>query len=96
MDDLDRRLSVVASALSTDAREAVRTARQLGFAGIQFDANSASLDLTALSATGRREFRHVLSASNLQLIGLRLDLGPKGFGPGAQIDRLLEQLERTM
>jgi len=96
MDDLNQRLSVVASALSTDARVAAHAARTLGFAGIQFDATSAALDLTTLSGTGRREFRHVLSSFNLQLVGLRFELGPRGFGPASNVERVLEQLERTL
>src|SRR5688572_6476171 len=89
-------LGVVASTFSTDAREAARAARTAGFNGLQFDAFSPSLDLTALSQTGRREFRHVLSGNDQQLIGLRVDVGPKGFGPGADIDRLLRQFEKVM
>jgi sugar phosphate isomerase/epimerase len=89
-------IAVVAATFSTDAREAARTARAAGFDGLQFDAFSPSLDLTALSQTGRREFRHVLSGNDQQLIGLRVDVGPKGFGPGADIDRLLGQFDKVM
>src|SRR5688572_22975330 len=77
------RLSVVAHALSPDPRVAPRLAREYGFAGLLFDAVAPALDLTSLSATGRREFRSVVAGQNQELVGLRIDLGGKGFGPGA-------------
>ena len=89
-------LGVVAATFSTNAREAARAARSAGFEGLQFDAFTAALDLTELSQTGRREFRHVLASSDQQLIGLRVDVGPKGFGLSADVDRLLQQFEKVM
>lgn len=91
-----RKFSVVAAALTTDPRQAPTLARQLGFNGLLFDAFSAELDLPSLSVTGRREFRHVLSAQDRQLVGLRVDLGAKGFGPGADVDRLLAQFDDVL
>jgi sugar phosphate isomerase/epimerase len=96
MFDHPRKFAVNASVLSTDARQAVLLARQLGFSGLLFDAYSSSLNLPDLSATGRREFRHVLSAQDRQAVGLRVDLGIKGFGPGADVDLLLSQLRKVM
>src|SRR3954471_18201075 len=93
---LRSKLAVVGSALDVDPRAAVRWARQLHLAGILFDAYSPSLSFPDLSQTGRREFRHVLSSEEIQLVGLRADLGPKGFGPGADVDRLLHRLDRAM
>ena len=89
-------LGVVAAALSPDPREAVGLSRQLGFAGLQFDGRSSSLDLAQLSASGRREFRRILASQNQQLIGLRTDAGPSGFTPGADVDRALAHVERLM
>ena len=89
-------LAVVAATYSSDVREAARAARGAGFTGVQLDAFSSSLDVTALSQTGRRELRHVLSSNDQQLVGVRVDVGPKGFGPGADVDRLLRQFERVM
>jgi sugar phosphate isomerase/epimerase len=86
-------LAVVASALSSDPREAARLARVDDFRGLQFDAFSSAINLTELSQTGRREFRQVLSSNDQQLVGLRVDVGPKGFGVGADIDRLLSRFE---
>jgi len=68
----------------------------MGFAGLQFDASSGLLDLTGLSASGRREFRNVLSSHDQQLAGLRYDLGARGFGPGADVDQRLSRLGTTM
>ena len=93
---MTRKYAVVAAALTTDPREAPTIARTLGFDGLLFDAFSADLDIPSLSATGLREFRHVLSAQDRQLVGLRVDLGAKGFGPGADVDRLLSQFDRVL
>ncbi len=90
------KMGVVAEALAPDAREAAEAARLAGFAGVQFQAFSPQLNLTELSQTGRREFRRILTSHNQQLIGLRVDVGPKGFGPGADVDRLLSQFVRVM
>jgi hypothetical protein len=96
MPDQPLSYAVNASALSTDPREATLRARQLGFAGLLFDAYGTGLTITDLSATGRRDFRHMLSAQDRQLVGFRVDLGVKGFGPGADVDRLLSQLDQVM
>src|SRR4051794_6804515 len=90
------KLGVAAAALSTDPRQAAQTARQLGFTGVAFGVVAHGLDLTELSSSGRREFRHVLSNANQDLIGLFAELGPKGFGPGADLDRLLARLDRIL
>jgi sugar phosphate isomerase/epimerase len=90
------RLSIQAIALSDDPREAVRLAREYHFEGLLFDAFSPMLNIPDLSATGRREFRHVLAGHNRQLVGLRAQTGKAGLGRDADIDRLLHQFERTM
>jgi sugar phosphate isomerase/epimerase len=90
-------VGVVAAALAGgDVRQAAPASRRAGFRGLQFDAHSRGLDLTQLSQSGRREFRHVLSSSDQQLIGLRVDAGAKGFGPGADIDQLLSRFAMVM
>jgi sugar phosphate isomerase/epimerase len=89
-------LAVVASAVDPDPRVAPAAARRLGFNGLQFDAVSTGIDLTALSQTGRREFRHVLAAQDQQLVSLRVDLGARGLGPGADVDRTIERLDVIM
>ena len=54
------------------------------------------LDLTQLSQSGRRELRSVLGSSDLDLASLRLDLGAKGLGPGADIDAALDRIEKVL
>src|SRR5579872_5318262 len=90
------KLSVVSAAYSDDPRQAATRASAGGFAGMQFEAISPSLDLTTLANTGRREFRHLIESKGLQLVGLRAGLGPKGFSIGADIDRLMSRLDSAM
>ena len=96
MNPQDLKLAVVAAALSTDARQAPRVARTLGFDGLLFDAYGATLSLPDLSQSGRREFRHVLAAESRALVGLRADLGPKGLTVGVDVDRILSLLTKAM
>jgi sugar phosphate isomerase/epimerase len=91
-----RKYAIIAAALTTDPRQAPTIASKLGFEGLLFDAFSTEFDITHLSVTGRREFRHMLSAQDRQLVGLRVDLGAKGFGPGADVDRLLAQFDSVL
>jgi sugar phosphate isomerase/epimerase len=90
------KLSVTASSLGDDIRQAPRLSRTLGFAGILFDAISPALNLTEFSASARREFLNLLSAQDQRLVGLQIDLGNKGLAPGADVDRALARLNRTM
>jgi sugar phosphate isomerase/epimerase len=80
--------------LSNDARDAADAARQAGFNGLQFDAVTASLDLTTLSITGRREFRHMLAQQDQVLCGLSASAG--SFLPGGDLDKLLWRLDRIL
>ena len=41
-------------------------------------------------------FLHVLAAQDQRLIGLRVDMGPKGFGPGADVDRVILDTARRV
>jgi hypothetical protein len=77
-------------------REAARIARELGFEGLLLDAYSSSLNVPELSATGRRELRHVLATQNQQLVGLRASAGPKGLGRGGDPDRVIAHVDRAM
>lgn len=90
------KLAVVAGALSADARTAPTLARKAGFTGLQCEARTAALDIPELSGTGLREFVRLLSAQDQQLVGLRMDLGTRGLGPGADIDHQLARLTRVM
>ena len=90
------RIAVAASALGDDPRQTPRQAHQLGFQGLQFDAYTASLEIPTLSGSGRREFRLMLSSADQQLAGFRADLGPKGLGLGADVDRILSRLDSAL
>src|SRR5579863_8021316 len=90
------RLGVVASGLSADPREAARISHQIGANGLQFESQSPAVDLMELTASGRREFLRVLASQDQQLIGLRADVGPAGFGPEADVDRAIARIERVM
>ena len=90
------KLSVVASALGSDPRKCASLSRQAGFAGLLFDAYGPSLRMPDLSMTGRREFLRVLAGENQQLAGLAGDIGSKGFGLGADVDRLISGLDGAM
>ncbi|HEV2295583.1 MAG TPA: TIM barrel protein [Tepidisphaeraceae bacterium] len=96
MDLAKLKVGILAAALTTDARQAPRLARQLGFDGLLFDAYAPALSLPDLSQSGRREFRHLLGAESRQLVGLRADLGPKGLMIGVDVDRVLSRLEKAM
>src|SRR3712207_6273707 len=87
---------VVAAALTDDVRESGRAARVAGFDGVLFEAVSPALDVPALSATGRREFRRTLSSQDRALVGLRADLGKRGLAPGADVDQVLARMDRVM
>ena len=51
------------------------------------DVTYGGVDLTELSGTGLRDVRQLLAAHEQRLVAISADLGPKGFGPGADIDR---------
>jgi len=80
--------------LDDDLREAALSARNLGFAALQLDVRIGELDLTLLSQSGRREVRSVLRSRDLDLAGVRFDLGAKGFGPGVDVDAALDRIEK--
>jgi sugar phosphate isomerase/epimerase len=90
------RPAVVAAALSEDFRTAVKLARTAGFAAIQMGPRLGGLDLLTLSQSGKRELRSILRADALEMVGLRLDLGGKGLGPGADVDAALDGIEGVL
>jgi sugar phosphate isomerase/epimerase len=89
-------ISVTSSALTSDPRVAPRLAREAGFGGLIYPALNSSLALPDLSATGKREFRHLLSAQQQQLVAIQFDLGSKGFGTGVDVDHLIVQFRRVL
>ncbi len=90
------KIAVTAASLSADPRQAAAAARKIGIRGVLFDAVSPAFSVPELSQTGRREFRHMLSASECELVGLRVDLGPKGLSPKSDVDQQLRQIDRAM
>jgi len=91
-----KRIAVIDSALGTDARQVAALARSMGFGGLLFNVTSPALCIPDLSQTGRREFRHLLAGQDLRLAGLAMSLGADGFGPRADVDRLIHQLDRAL
>jgi hypothetical protein len=89
-------LAVAASALTDDPRLAAGLSHGLGFQGLLFDAFSASFNIPDLTGSGRREFSRLLSSQNQQLVGLRGELGPRGLGPGADVDRILSKFDQLL
>src|SRR5687768_5925199 len=89
-------IGIVAAALSNDPREAARLSRGEGFNGVQLETYSAALDLTELSGSGKRDFRNMLAGQDQQLASLRAEIGPRGIGPGADVDRALSRIERSL
>ncbi len=87
---------MLAAALSGDIREAARLARVNEFAGLLVEAYGSALNVPDLSGSGRREVRQILASHEQELVGLRVDLGPKGFGLGADVDREMSRIERAM
>ncbi|HEX8341922.1 MAG TPA: TIM barrel protein [Tepidisphaeraceae bacterium] len=88
--------SVPAHCIHADLREAIPTARSLGFAGVEFDVGATTLDLSALSTSGRRELRHLVQSHGAQLTALRGDAGPAGLGPSADVDRVLDRADQLL
>jgi sugar phosphate isomerase/epimerase len=90
------RLAVVAAAFSDDFREALKLAQAAGFGALQFEPRIGNLDLTTVSQSARRELRSILRAADLDIVGLRFDMGNKGLGPGADIDAALDRIEKVL
>lgn len=96
MKSFSNQLGVVASALTSDLRQAPRLARQLGFSGLLVDASSRNLNLSDLSSTGRRELIHLFSNDDQKLIGLQLELGGRGLAPGSDVDGAIWRIDRAL
>jgi sugar phosphate isomerase/epimerase len=91
-----RPLAIVAAAIGDDLRAAAGSARSLGFSALQLDIRLGELDLTRLSQSGRREVLAILRSRDLELAGLRFDLGAKGLAVGADIDAALDRFEKVL
>ncbi len=96
MGEFDWKIGAVAGAIHEDPRQAAATARRAGLRGLLFDSRSSGLDVLSLDRSGRREFLGVLRGVDLELIGLRLDLGREALGRARDLDRMLRQVERVL
>src|SRR5437764_10562349 len=63
------KIGIQLESLGLPLRRALAEAARLGVSGVQVDA-AGELSPTALSQTGRREFRHLLRGYNLELTAL--------------------------
>src|ERR1700722_17488141 len=86
-------IAIISTAWDSDLRATAKRARAEGFSAIQLEARSPQLEIAALSASGRREVRQILSGLSLQIVGLRISLPGKGLGPRADIDAILAMLD---
>ncbi|MGD0389193.1 MAG: TIM barrel protein [Tepidisphaeraceae bacterium] len=89
-----RRLAVVAASLDDDFRSAAKIARAAGFAALQLDSRLGDLDILSLSQSGKRELRAILRSNELDLVGLRLDLGRNDLT--ADVDAALDRIEKLL
>jgi L-ribulose-5-phosphate 3-epimerase len=63
------KIAIRLESLGLPLRRALQEAERMGVAGVQVDA-AGDLSPRALSATGRREFKHLLRAHNMELTAL--------------------------
>jgi len=80
--------------LGLPLRKALQEAERLGVSGVQVDA-AGPLSPDSLSQTGRREFRHLLRAHNLELTALGCPLRRGLDSPENQEERI-EHLRKVM
>jgi sugar phosphate isomerase/epimerase len=88
--------SIPAHCVHSDLKQAIPAARAMGFDGVVVDVSATPFDLADLSNSGRRELRHLLQTYNASLVGVRADAGPKGLGPGADVDRVLDRADKLL
>src|SRR4051812_27027695 len=96
MASVSPQIAVSAAALTDDPRRAPQLSRRLGFGGLVFPAASSAGGVTELSAPRRRGVPQTFSAPGPPLVPLAADLGPRGFAPGADVDRVLARLDRVL
>jgi sugar phosphate isomerase/epimerase len=85
--------SVNVASLSTDLREALQSARRMGFAGAQLPLKSPGLVLPELARTGQRELMRRVGEVGLKLSSLTTSAGRAGLMPSADVDRAIAHLE---
>ena len=86
-------ISVRAASLGDDLRDVLPAAQRMGFAGVQLEAVSSTLDLLCLSNTGQREVRHLLAQFDQRLVALRTQIP---LGITGDLDKTLWHLTRAI
>jgi len=74
-------------------KAALRELRLMGLSSIELALGAIPSDL---SASGQREFRHILSSHELALNAIHVALSGKAFMPGGDIDRALDRTQSAM
>lgn len=90
------KISVTATAMSSDLRTAVVRAQAIGFDGLLLSGRTSEMNLFDLSVTGRREVRHLVATSRLEIVGVQADVGLAGFTREADVDRILHALDKLL
>jgi sugar phosphate isomerase/epimerase len=88
------KLGVCLESLGLPLRRGLLEAERLGLAGVQVDARG-DLSPQALSQTGRREFRHLLRAHNLELSALGCPLR-HGLDVAENLEARMEHVKQIM
>ena len=88
------RIGIRLESLGLPLRRALGAATRMGAAGVQVDA-VGDLDPRRLSATGRREFRHLLKTHDLELMALGCPLRHGLDVPDGQEERI-DQVRLTL
>lgn len=90
------KFAVTAQSLSDDIRTAASIAQANGFAGLTVPARAPGADLTQLSESGAREYRHILGSFAQQLVAIENRLDKHGISPAADIDRVLDESSKLI
>jgi sugar phosphate isomerase/epimerase len=85
--------SLLIHAISMDQRTTLRDIRLAGFSAVELPLSAIPADL---SASGQREFRHLISSHELSLNAIHLSFPGKGFMPGGDVDRLLDRTQQLL
>jgi sugar phosphate isomerase/epimerase len=76
-------------AVSGELRASLPRVAKLGVHGVTLVSTSPRLDLPSLSASGRRELRHLIARQGLRLAAARHALPKRGLRPGVDLDAVL-------
>jgi sugar phosphate isomerase/epimerase len=88
------KIGICLESLGLPLRRALQEAERLGVAGVQIDA-VGDLAPDRLSQTGRREFRHLLRAHNLELTALNCPLR-RGLDVAEKQEARIEHIQKVM